>query len=94
MCIFSEQEYESILLKTNSKLQIRNKLVCVLLQTVIGKDWEHSFIEPDWKHRISKYTAKSRNSEQTSVCAIYSEQSLKITEHSEKSLNITEHSEY
>jgi hypothetical protein len=25
-------------------------LLCVLLQTVIGKDWGHSFIEPDWKH--------------------------------------------
>ena len=69
-------------------------LLCVLLQTVIGKDWEHSFIEPDWKLRISKYTAKSRNSEQSSFFARYSEQSLNITEHSEKSLNITEHSEY
>ena len=29
-------------------------LICVLLATVIGKDWEHSFIEPDLKHRISK----------------------------------------
>jgi hypothetical protein len=67
-------------------------LLCVLLQTAIGKDWGHSFIEPDWKHRISKYTAKSRNSEQTSFCARYSEQSLNITEHSEKSLNIAEHS--
>jgi hypothetical protein len=65
----------------NSKL--RNMLLCVLLQTVTGKDWDHSFIEPDWKHRISKYTAKSRNSEQTSFCARYSEQSLNITEHSE-----------
>ena len=69
-------------------------LLCVLLQTVTGKDWDHSFIEPDWKHRISKYTAKSRNSEQTSCCARYSEQNLNITEHSEKSLNITKHSEY
>jgi hypothetical protein len=67
-------------------------LLCVLLQTVIGKDWEHALIEPYWKHRISKYTAKSRNSEQTIVCARYSEQSLNITEHSEKSLNIAEHS--
>ena len=67
-------------------------LLYVLLQTVIGKDWEHAFIEHYWKHRISKYTAKSRNSEQTSFCAIYSEQSLNITEHSEKSLNIAEHS--
>ena len=69
-------------------------LLCVLLQTAIGKDWEHSYIEPDWKHRISKYTAKSRNSEQTSCCAIYSEHCLNITEYSEKSMNITEHSEY
>ena len=58
-------------------------LLCVLLQTVTGTDWDHSFIEPDWKHRISKYTAKSRNSEQTSFYARYSEQSLNITEHSE-----------
>ena len=69
-------------------------LLCVLLQTVIGKYGEHSFIAPDWKHRISIYTAKSRNSEQTSCCARYSEQNLNITEHSEKSLDITEHSEY
>jgi hypothetical protein len=62
-------------------------LLCVLLPTVIGKDWEHAFIEPYWKHRISKYSAKSRNSEQTSFCARYSEQSLNITEHSENSLN-------
>ena len=48
-------------------------LLCALLRTVIGKDWEHSFIDPDWKHRISKYTAMSRNSEQTSCCARYSE---------------------
>ena len=67
-------------------------LLCVLLKIVIGKDWEYSFIEPDWKHRISKYTAKSRNSEHTSFCARYSEQSLNITEYSEKSLNIAEHS--
>jgi hypothetical protein len=26
----------------------------VLLKTVIVKDWEHAFIEPDLKHRISK----------------------------------------
>jgi hypothetical protein len=77
---FSEQEYENMLLKGNSKL--RNMLLCVLLKTVIGKNWEHSFIEPDWKHRISKYIVKPRNSEQTSVCARYSEQSLNIAEHS------------
>jgi hypothetical protein len=35
----------------NSKL--RNMLLCVLLNTIIGKDWEHSFVEPDLKHRIS-----------------------------------------
>ena len=28
--------------------------VCVFLKTVIGKDWEHSFIEHELKHRISK----------------------------------------
>jgi hypothetical protein len=67
-------------------------LLCVLLQTVIGKDWEHAFIEPYWKHRISKYTPKSKHSEQTSFCARYFEQNLNITEHSEKCLNIAEHS--
>ena len=67
-------------------------LLCALLKTVIGKDWEHSFIEPDWKLRISKYTTKSKNSEQTSLCARYSEQSLNITEQSEKSVSIAEHS--
>ena len=45
-------------------------------------NWEHSFIEPDWKHRIPKYIVKPRNSEQTSFCARYSEQSLNIAEHS------------
>jgi hypothetical protein len=35
----------------NSKL--RNTLQCVLLNTVIGKYWDHSFVEPDLKHRIS-----------------------------------------
>jgi hypothetical protein len=76
-CVFfSEQVYEYIVLTTNSKL--RNMLLCVLLQTVIGKVWELSFIETDWKHRISKYTTKSRNSEQTSFWSIYSEQSLTI----------------
>ena len=29
-------------------------LLCVLLKTVIGKDWEDSFIEPDIKQHISK----------------------------------------
>jgi hypothetical protein len=48
---FSEQEYEYILLKKKSKLRY---ILCVLLKTVIGKDWEHLFIEPDLKHRISK----------------------------------------
>ena len=51
LCIFSEQEYEYILLKKKSKLRY---ILCVLLKTVIGKDWEHLFIEPDLKHRISK----------------------------------------
>ena len=69
-------------------------LLCVLLQTVIGKDWEHSYIEPDWKHVFRNTLEKSRNSEQTSCCARYSDHCLNITEHSEKSLNITEHSEY
>jgi hypothetical protein len=32
----------------NSKL--RNILQCVFLKTVIGKDWEYSFIEHDLKH--------------------------------------------
>ena len=51
-CVFySEQEYEYILLK---QLQITQYFQCVFLKTVIGKDWEHSFIEPDLKHRISK----------------------------------------
>ena len=51
-CVFfSEQEYEYILLKKKSKL---TNILCVLLKTVIGKDWEHLFIEPDLKHRISK----------------------------------------
>ena len=30
-------------------------MLCVLLKTVIGNDWEHSFIEPDLKHHITKY---------------------------------------
>jgi hypothetical protein len=51
--IFSEQEYEYILLKKKKKSKLRN-ILCVLLKTVIGKDWEHLFIEPDLKHRISK----------------------------------------
>jgi hypothetical protein len=52
-CVFfSEQEYEYILLKKKSKLC--NILLCVLLKTVIGKDWEHSFTESDLKQRISK----------------------------------------
>jgi hypothetical protein len=38
---------------SNSKLP--NILLCVFLKTVISKYWEHSFIEHDWKHRISKY---------------------------------------
>jgi hypothetical protein len=76
-CVFfSEQVYEYILLKTNSKL--RNILLCVWLQTVIGKVWQLSFIETDWKQPISKYTTKSRNSEHTSFWSIYSEQSLTI----------------
>ena len=78
--------------KQTPSSKLRNMLLCVLLQTVIGQDWEHSFIEPNWKHHISKYTAKSRNSDQTSFCSRYSEQSLNITENSEKSLNIAEHS--
>jgi hypothetical protein len=61
---------------------------------VIAKDWEHSFIEPDWKHRISKYTAGQEILNRPVFCARYSEQSLNITEQSEKSLNIAEHSEY
>ena len=51
-CVFfSEQEYEYILLK---QLQITNIFQCVILKTVIGKDWEHSFIDPHLKHRFSK----------------------------------------
>ena len=38
-------------------------------------------------------TTKSRESEQTSFCARYSEKCLKITKNSEKNLNITENSE-
>ena len=33
----------------NSKLRTIF-LLCVFLMTVIGKDWENSFIEHDWKH--------------------------------------------
>ena len=51
-CVFfSEHEYEYILLKKNQNYAI---FCCVLLKTVIGKDWEHLFIEPDLKPRISK----------------------------------------
>jgi hypothetical protein len=51
-CVFfSEQEYEYMLLIKKSKL--RNVLLCVLLKTVIGKDWEDSFIKPDLKQQIS-----------------------------------------
>ena len=39
-------------IESNSKLC--NILQCVLLKTVKGKDWEHSFTEPDLKQRISK----------------------------------------
>jgi hypothetical protein len=39
--------------RNNSKL--RNMFLCVFHKNVLGKDWEHSFIEHDWKHRISKY---------------------------------------
>ena len=40
-----------MLLKKLSKL--RNILLCIA-QDLIGNDWEHSFIEPDLKHHISK----------------------------------------
>ena len=52
-CIYVLNRNKNTLDWNNSKL--RNILLCVFLKTVISKDWEHSFIENDWKHRISKY---------------------------------------
>jgi hypothetical protein len=54
LCIFSEQEYKYILLRKKNHSKLRNIVLCVLLKTVIRKDWEHLFIESDLKHRISK----------------------------------------
>ena len=54
LCIFSEQEYEYILLRKKHHSKLSNIVLFVLLKTVIRKDWEHLFIEPDLKHRISK----------------------------------------